>query len=655
MGTLSAALAWAQRGFLVFPIVENGKVPVSDNWVNTATVDEEAIRALWSDPVLKTERNYNIGVLCSNMVVIDIDVKNGKDGFNQYDEVGGHYDTLTVKTVSGGFHCYFRGPDSANAPLNSGVDVRSHNGYVLAPGSTIDGVAYQIIDDMPMAELPETIRPLLRSPYERLEIQATHELDTPAAIDAAIRYLQSERPAIEGMGGDSQTYITACRLVREMALSVDKAYELMSIFYNPRCSPPWEAEELYLKIQNAAAYGTADMGRLTPEVLFAGVVVAKPPNIFEQSGLKFGNAVLPDEIPPRDWLIERMLLRKAVTIITASGSAGKSTIGLTVAAHLAVGKSFHHYTTRYTNGSKIMIYNGEDDIAEQSRRLAAICLQYKLDFSTVTKNIMLVSSRELKLEVAYVEGQRPVRNDVICNHLTELARENECRLIIVDPLVKIHKCNESDNVHMDFVMETLTDLAHDVNAAVMVIHHASKGGGQQDNRVGNPDNARGASAIINAARIAFTLLTATQRDAEEYGLTDEQRQEYVRLDDAKMNLTLADKNAKWFRKIGVQISPNNPDLIGVLYPHDLTKSVENIKDRYARNLYHAITSANVGSLGMVQAITYLKASDPILKAKNDKDIKDTIVGFFTTAVSYNGKSIQYVPGEDGAKAAIVLN
>ena len=42
-------------------------------------------------------------MLCSDMVVIDIDVKLGKNGLAEYEALGGDYDTLVVRTPSGGY------------------------------------------------------------------------------------------------------------------------------------------------------------------------------------------------------------------------------------------------------------------------------------------------------------------------------------------------------------------------------------------------------------------------------------------------------------------------------------------------------------------------------------------------------------------------
>lgn len=643
MGTLQAALSWARRGFSVFPLREFDKEPIHDAWYNFATTDEAKIRAMWTDPVLGTEREYNIGTLCTDMVVIDIDVKKGKDGYNEYAALGGHYDTLVVQTPTGGFHCYFHAPDSSNAPLSRSIDVRSHNGYVVAPGSRLPGYGteeYKVINDRPMDRIPEHIRTLLKPPHVRppTEAEIDYTVDSEAAIQAAIGYLQSAPVAIEGQRGDETTFITAARLVRELGLSGSAAFCLMRDYWNERCLPPWPLEMLAQKVENATQYGSASAGRLVAEFLFDGIpdVMPKMPTVFDQLNIDFGNAIVPGQIRPRPWLVERMLMREAVTILMAAGSAGKSSVSLALAAHVALGLDFAGFHTRAK--VKVMVYNGEDDLEEQSRRLQAVCMVYELDYEEVKKNIMLLSSKQTKLDLVSCEFRKPTRNEAIISHIIQRASAPDVGLLILDPLVKIHKCDESDNVQMDFVMETLTDIASSADVAVMALHHTTKGGNSsQEARIGNMDIGRGASAIVNAARVAFTLLNASASDAEDYGFEPEERHAWVRLDDAKMNLSLASDKATWFHKEGQKIMSG--DIVGVLKHDVLQKSKVNIRLRVGRTLIQNMITNGVGSYNLTRICAILKQQEPLWANLKDADIKSRVEGMFSTPVEIDGHTL----------------
>lgn len=654
MPTLDYALAWASRGFEVFPLYEGTKIPLYDDWPDYATSDEALIRSLWTDPVTRGLREYNIGVKCNDMVVIDVDVKLGKDGHNEYMQLGGTYETLVVQTPSGGYHCYFEGPDSGNASISNAVDVRSHNGYVLAPGSIVDGVPYTVVVDRDLARLPDAVGRLLRAPYERSATGTA--LDTPASVEAGISYAGTAPAAIEGQRGDETTFIVAARLVREFALSVVTAYNIMAEYYNPRCVPPWSLDELYKKVENAAAYGSADMGRLDPSVLFSGVDVAPPPSIYEQRGLAFGNALVPASIPARPWLMDRLLMRQETTVLLAPGSAGKSSVALAIAAHMAVGQDFGKYRIRSACCS--IVYNGEDNVAEQSRRLYALCVEYGLDFEYVKSRILLLSADEVDLMFAFMDGSRVMVNDHSINQFIQLASDENIGLVVYDPLVDIHSVRENDNNDMNTVMKVLKRIGREANVASLVVHHSQKGGSRQEERVGNMEISRGASAIVNKARIAVTLLNATMEDVEHYGIPEEERNVYVRMDDAKMQFNLAATDPVWFSKVGVKLV--NGDVVGVLRAIDMKRNTMHARDVIGNAIIAAMEASNTGGMLLQQASSVVKTAVAFMGSKSDTEIKKIIEGYFTSPYVHGGKTLRVQREvKDGAtapdpKAPIVL-
>lgn len=652
MGKLQAALDWAARGFPVFPLVPNGKEPAFEGeaWYETATTDPDAIRSMWTDPVLKTERDFNIGVDCTNYVVVDVDVKAGKDGHNQYMQLGGSYETLVVQTPTGGYHCYFEGPDSANAPIAKDVDIRSHHGYVVAPGSTIDGKAYQVVTDMDPQWIPFTVERLLRAPYERRGT-ATESIDSEASVAAAIRYLETAPVAIEGQRGDETTFVTAARLVREMALSVETAFALLRDYWNERCSPPWQLDDLLQKVENAAQYGTADLGRLDPSVLFSGVSVPVPPTVFEQTGAVWGNALDPVSIPPRPWMIDKLLMLHEQTLIIAPGSAGKSSVSLAIVAHLALGKDFGPYKTHCR--CKSIVYNGEDSVAEQSRRLYAVCQTYGMDYNEVKKNVMLLSADEIDMKLVGSQGRTAIVNEAMVQQLVSFASDPDVGLLVYDPLVDIHEVDEGDNPQMNTVMRVMKRIAKQANVASMILHHTTKAGSsRQEDRVGNMDIARGASGIVYKVRIAFTLLNASQEDAEEYGMQDGERGAWVRLDDAKMQYVLASDKPMWFHKEGVKIPSG--DVVGVLRYSPLEKNTNNLRLRVAETLISILSANGSASMPMIQAVAAIKTHEPLWANKTDTQIRQRLEGMFGSAVELRGQRLQVIRDNEGSKSNVLI-
>lgn len=616
MSKLQAALAWASRGYRVFPLEVNGKEPVVSAFGSCATNDPNTIANWWRDPVTGVERDYNIGMLTSDMVVCDIDVKEGKPGLQTFYGFGGHFETLVVQTPTGGYHCYFDGNDSANTYPGPGLDIRSHNGYVVAPGSTINDRPYRVIIDKPVAWVPPQIEVQLRAPGRRLDRDgATIELDTPNALAHAQAWLETSAPiAVEGQAGDSTTYTVACKLVRDFALSEETAFELLRRVWNDRCCPPWDAEELWRKVENAYAYGTGAVGQALPEASFGGMVdIPEVATFTPPTGLTFGNALPVAAIPKRPWIAPRFLMRQAVTLLIAQGSAGKTTLALVIAAHGALGIEFGSF--KFVAPFKTVMYSAEEDRQELSRRLHAICAEYNLPFEPVNERIMLIGSEDVELHLASFVNRQPLTNAAHVDWLISVLSDPDVGLGVLDPLVEVHLCDETDNTQMKYVMSVLRRVAREANVALLIPHHTPKAGKE----AGNADAARGAGAIVNSARIALTLFNATDKDCEVLGIREEDRRKFARLDDAKVNLTLANRSSVWFKRVGVKLY--NGDEVGVMKHHDMMHDKDGQRRFIALTLLEGLTADGKGAMSMAEAVTRIQAADPLYERKTGPSIR----------------------------------
>lgn len=275
------ALDLAARGFHVFPLARGGKTPIVRDWQNVATRDPGRVEAWWTQ-----HPDANIGVLASRfkevaLVVIDLDRKNGKDGVVAFEHLAREHGAAVPKTLSatspsGGKHLFFVPAgaygNSASA-LGPGIDVRGVGGYVVGSGSVIEGRHYAWDNpETPIAPCPDWLAALLSSPPRSPRaVVSPIDLDLETNIERAIDYLRTAAPlAVENSGGDGTTYAVACK-VKDFGLSEGKCLGVLLDHWNPRCSPPWQADELETKVQNAYAYGKEPVGIATPEAQFAPV------------------------------------------------------------------------------------------------------------------------------------------------------------------------------------------------------------------------------------------------------------------------------------------------------------------------------------------------------------------------------------------------
>lgn len=132
---LQDALAYAARGWPIFPCRRGGKEPLVRGGFKVATADPATLRAWW--------RRYdqpNLGMptgRASGVVVLDVDPRNGGD--ESLLDLPALPETVECLTGGDGHHIYFAWPGfpvrcRSNA-FGPGLDLKGDGGYVLLPPS----------------------------------------------------------------------------------------------------------------------------------------------------------------------------------------------------------------------------------------------------------------------------------------------------------------------------------------------------------------------------------------------------------------------------------------------------------------------------------------------------------------------------------------
>lgn len=173
---VKAALWAARHGWHVHPLRVDQKAPLWDHWETRATTDPNIIMS-WPT------RTTGYGIACgpSGLYVIDgdapkadtppppaPDVHDGLDMFALLAEQAGEsieWGTFQVTTGRGGSHLYYSAPqgcdlrNTAYDPKNPDnslgwlIDTRGGGGYVVGPGSVVNGRRYTTVHAEPPAPL----------------------------------------------------------------------------------------------------------------------------------------------------------------------------------------------------------------------------------------------------------------------------------------------------------------------------------------------------------------------------------------------------------------------------------------------------------------------------------------------------------------------
>lgn len=558
------------RGWFVFP-VGTDKKPLITRWEQLASDDPAQIEQ-WARQFPGC--NWAAAPARSGHCVIDLDVKDGKDGpgelFDLQLELGALPETLTVRSPSGGYHYWFEGiTGSSNGKLAPGIDVKSSGGYVLIPPSRTEIGEYQVERDVEIAQLPEAWVDRIGKPTVREEKaqEAACELDTPENILAATRYAMRAEPSIMGQSGDDNA-IRVVYNTRDRGVSKSIAGQLLWEYWNPRCVPPWESEEFEEKLANGYRYARKPAGTESPEFTL-GAFEPVGDNGGGGGGTQYppiktfqGGDVLGIEIKPREWILGRRYLRKFISLTVAPGGQGKSTFTMAEAVSIACGKPLTGDTVHVQG--RVWIHNAEDPIEEMQRRLQAVAIEHGLTKEDLDGVILSSGLEEPLIFAEEAKGGAIVRKDTVARVVHKI-KEEQIILFIGDPFIRLHKCGENDNTSIDKAALALAQVASLGDCSIGIVHHSRKGA----NGPGDMDSARGASSLVSAVRIAHTLVTMSEKEARGYKIPEGRRKWFVRLDDAKANLSPPSDSTSWFERVSVRL-PNGED-VGTIKPVPLSK------------------------------------------------------------------------------------
>ena len=245
-----AAQAWARRGFKVFPLKPGEKLPAFEGWQQSATTDVATIKSMWStrdwiDPatgeVIERFHPYNVGYVTDDLVVVDLDKKFDPNVDDVYrNQMLGDFDTLEVRTTSGGTHLIYRNParDRATRTKIGGfsIDIKAVGGLAVAPGSRFAGGEYVLAEDRPIKLLPAHLLdwlPAARAKRNKSADVPLVDLDKPGAVAAAIRLAKGWKPGVEGSRG-SDCYKLAS-LLRDRGIGEATAKAIIFEHWAPRC------------------------------------------------------------------------------------------------------------------------------------------------------------------------------------------------------------------------------------------------------------------------------------------------------------------------------------------------------------------------------------------------------------------------------------
>jgi hypothetical protein len=172
-----------------------------------------------------------------------------------------------------------------------------------------------------------------------------------------------------------------------------------------------------------------------------------------------------DESQPR-WLVEGLWGPASVGFVAGHPKACKSWLGLDIAVSVATGLPCLG-RFRVTEPGRALIYLAEDSLPMVRERVAALARHRGLALEQV--DLHVITAPELRLDLAEH-----------CVRLQATVQRLRPRLVLLDPLVRLHRLDENRSADIAGLLSHLRALQRAFQVAVLVVHHTRKnevGGG----------------------------------------------------------------------------------------------------------------------------------------------------------------------------------
>ena len=164
--------------------------------------------------------------------------------------------------------------------------------------------------------------------------------------------------------------------------------------------------------------------------------------------------------PQTQWLIEGLWADQAVGILGGEPKCCKSFLALDIAVSVASGRPcLRQYPV--ARSGKVLLFPAEDSLPVVRQRLEGIAGAAQVPFDALP--VEVITAPSLRLDTP-VDRQR----------LSNTVQQLQPRLLILDPLIRLHRVDENDATQIAGLLSFLRQLQRQFQLAVLLVHHARK-------------------------------------------------------------------------------------------------------------------------------------------------------------------------------------
>ncbi len=296
---------------------------------------------------------------------------------------------------------------------------------------------------------------------------------------------------------------------------------------------------------------------------------APPPDAPEwtpPSFATYGASFDPAKIPLRRWLLGNRRSVGEVTVDAGPPGTNKSTLMLTDAVAIATGRKI--LADEVHERGSVLFLAGEDARRDVEARIAGILEFYDIQPAELGDRLHVLYLGEvdaINYTLANMAADMAMLNTNMAGWLREFP---DIVAVFVDPLMAWHRLVENSNEALQLLFSALRAVAVQGQRHVGIDHHVTKVTmNDSEGHVNNLAALRGAGVIGADIRWAFTMAKLNATTAASYGIPEDSRRRYRRLDQLKQSYAPDDDEMRLLRVESVTIA--NGESVGVLVEQEM--------------------------------------------------------------------------------------
>ena len=206
------------------------------------------------------------------------------------------------------------------------------------------------------------------------------------------------------------------------------------------------------------------------------------------------------------------------------------------------------------NGTCSLYLAFEDSQEELNARFSAVMAGYsQLQKDLVAKNVRAISLVGKRFQLVAMQGRSPEPtglSDLLIEKILELKDLSGLQkaMLVIDHARLVAPIDWNDAAQVTVLTQELHKIAHEANAAVVLIAHSPKNTASPDHEISQADIA-GSSALVDNARYVGLVKGMNPKEAKTLGIKPEARSNYLKLECIKSNYSKTGLIG-WFIKTG---------------------------------------------------------------------------------------------------------